>query len=68
MDFDAMIQEINQLLSKDPDTFSSSWILKRSPRRYRFIGKNVRTNLGAVDWDCHSYLGMEISTALDAEA
>jgi hypothetical protein len=53
MDFDAMIQEINQLLSKEhPDAFSSSWILKRSPRCYRFIWKNVRTNLGAVDWDC----------------
>ena len=52
MDFDAMIQAINELLSTEhPDTFSSSWILKRSPRCYRFIWKNVRTDFGAVDWD-----------------
>lgn len=52
MDFDAMIQIISKLLSKEnPDTFSSAWILKRSPRCYRFIWKNVRTDFGAVDWD-----------------
>ncbi len=52
MDFDAMIQAINELLSKEhPDTFNSSWILKRSPRCYRFIWENVRTDFGAVDWD-----------------
>jgi hypothetical protein len=52
MDFDAMIQIISELLSKEnPDTFSSTWILKRSPRCYRFIWKNVRSDFGTVDWD-----------------
>lgn len=52
MDFDAMIQIINELLSKEhPESFSSFWILKRSPRCYRFICKNVRTDFSAVDWD-----------------
>jgi hypothetical protein len=52
MDFDAMIQTINELLLTElPDTFSSSWISKRSPRCYRFIWKNVRTDFDTVDWD-----------------
>lgn len=52
MDFDTMIQTINELLSEEyPETFSSSWILKRSPRCCRFIWKKVRTDLGDVDWD-----------------
>jgi hypothetical protein len=52
MNFDSMIQTINELLSTEhPDTFSSSWILERSPRCYRYIWKNVRTDFGAVDWD-----------------
>jgi hypothetical protein len=52
MAFDAMIQMISELLSKEnPDTFSSTWILKRSPRCYRYIWKNVRSDFGTVDWD-----------------
>jgi hypothetical protein len=52
MDFDAMIQAINELLATEqPDTFSSSWILKKSAHCYRFIWRYVRTDLGAVDWD-----------------
>jgi hypothetical protein len=52
MDFDAMIQAINELLATEqPDTFSSSWILKKSARCYRFIWRHVRTDLDAVDWD-----------------
>jgi len=52
MDFDGIIQMINDLLIKeDPDTFSSSWILKQSPHCYRFIWKNIRTDHGTVDWD-----------------
>jgi hypothetical protein len=53
MDFDRMIRELNEMLLKEhPATFSSTWILKRSPRCYRFILKNVRTDFGTVDWDC----------------
>ena len=52
MDFDGMIQIINDLLVKeDPDTFSGSWILKQFPHCYRFIWKNVRADYGTVDWD-----------------
>ncbi len=52
MDFDAMIQIMSELLSKEnPGTFSSTWILKRSPRCYRFIWKNVRTDFGNIDWN-----------------
>jgi hypothetical protein len=52
MDFDGMIQTINNILSKEgPETFSSSWIAKRAPHCYRYIWKNVRTDFGAIDWD-----------------
>jgi hypothetical protein len=52
MDFDRMVQMLNEILSKEcPETFNSSWILKRAPRCYRFIWKNMRTDFGAVDWD-----------------
>lgn len=52
MDFDGVIQTINDLLSKErPETFSSSWIAKRAPHCYRYIWKNVRTDFGPIDWD-----------------
>ena len=52
MDFDCAVKTINKLLiDKRPDTFNSSWILKHAPRVYRFIRKNVRAEIGAIDWD-----------------
>ena len=52
MDFDEMIQTINDLMSKErPETFSSSWIAKQAPHCYCYILKNMRTDFGAVDWD-----------------
>jgi hypothetical protein len=52
MDFNRMVQTINELMSKEgPETFNSSWILRRAPRCYRYILKNVRTDFGPVDWD-----------------
>jgi len=52
MDFDEMIQAINELLSTEqPGAFNSSWISQRSPRCYRFIWKYVRTDFGDIDWD-----------------
>jgi hypothetical protein len=52
MDFELMIGILNELLfSEKPETFNSSWIQKRAPQCYRFIRKNIRTVLGAVDWD-----------------
>ena len=52
MNFGRVVQILNELLSKEPpQAINSSWILKNSPRCYRFIWKTVRTDLGAVDWD-----------------
>jgi hypothetical protein len=52
MDFEVMIQNLNEVLtSQEPQTFCSSWILKHAPGCYRFIRKAVRTDWGAVDWD-----------------
>ena len=52
---------INRFLKKEqPSKFSSSWILKRSPKAYRYIWSNVRTDLGDIDWD-------KVITRLDRE-
>ena len=52
MNFGRVVQILNELLSREhPEAFRSSWILKRAPHCYRYIWKNVRTDLGAVDWD-----------------
>lgn len=43
---------INGMLSQNrPETFSSAWILKHAPQCYWFICKNIRTEVGAIDWD-----------------
>ena len=52
MDFDYAVKTINKLLiEKRPDTFNSSWILKHAPHVYRFIQKNVRSDIDGIDWD-----------------
>jgi hypothetical protein len=52
MDFDCAVKTINKLMiEKRPDTFNSSWIRKHSPHVYRFIQKNVRAEIGGIDWD-----------------
>ncbi len=52
MDFDYAVKTINKLLiEKRPDTFNSSWIRKHAPHVYRFIQKNVRAEIGGIDWD-----------------
>jgi len=52
MDFDCAIKIINKLLKeKRPDTFNSSWILKHTPQVYWFIQRNVRSDIGGLDWD-----------------
>jgi hypothetical protein len=52
MDFDDAVKTINKLLiEKRPDTFNSTWINKHAPHVYRFIQKNVRTEIGGIDWD-----------------
>src|SRR5208337_4200168 len=56
MDFDQTIRILNGLLAdKNPATFNSSWILKHAPPCYRFILKNIRTELGHIDWDPVTY-------------
>ncbi len=56
MDFDRVVITLNKLLSrKNPESFNGSWILKHAPRCYRFIRKNIRTEIGAIDWDKVTY-------------
>jgi hypothetical protein len=43
------------LLQKRPQTFSSTWILKRAPGCYRDIRKHIRSEVGAIDWDKITY-------------
>lgn len=52
MTFDTAIKELNDILNeKQPDKFSSSWVVANSPRTYRYICKNIRTPLNNIDWD-----------------
>jgi hypothetical protein len=52
MDFTAAVKAINKLLRiLQPHTFSSSWIRQHAPHVYRFIQKNVRAEIGGIDWD-----------------
>jgi hypothetical protein len=52
MNFLTAVDTIDKLLKTiQPDTFCSSWIRKHAPHAYRFIQKNVRTEIGGIDWD-----------------
>jgi hypothetical protein len=52
MDFDSAVRTINKLLKEQrPDTFNSSWVREYASGIYRFIQKNVRTEIGGIDWD-----------------
>lgn len=52
MDFSQAIRDLNKLLSrKKPDKINSSWISKNAPQIYRFIWKNVRNEIGDINWD-----------------
>ena len=52
MDFDSAVKTINRLLiKKQPHTFNSSWIRGYAPKIYRFIQKNIRREIGGIDWD-----------------
>jgi len=39
------------LKEKNPPEFNSSWIVENVPSAYRFISKNVRSEIGQIDWD-----------------
>jgi len=52
MDFDSAVKTINKLLiKKQPHTFNSSWIREYVPHIYRYFQKNVRREIGGIDWD-----------------
>ncbi len=52
MDLDQAIQLINtELKNQNPNKFTSTWIYQHSPRAYRYIWANIRTELGDIDWD-----------------
>ena len=52
MDFVSVVKAINKLLrTLQPHTFCSSWIRLHAPQVYRFIQKNVRAEVGGIDWD-----------------
>jgi hypothetical protein len=52
MNFDQAITILNKLLTKkSPCTFNSSWILTQAPQCYRYFNRNIRTELGQIDWD-----------------
>jgi hypothetical protein len=52
MNFFSAVKEINKLLKTiQPHTFCSSWIRKYAPHVYRFIQRNVRAEVGGIDWD-----------------
>jgi len=52
MDFDSAVKTINDLLiKKQPSIFNSSWIRVHAPHIYRFIQKNIRREIGGIDWD-----------------
>jgi len=52
MTFASAVKAINMLLRTiQPHTFCSSWIRQHAPHVYRFIQKNVRAEIGGIDWD-----------------
>ena len=45
-------KDLNKLLAnKKPDKINSTWIYKNAPYIYRFIWKNIRNEIGDIDWD-----------------
>jgi hypothetical protein len=52
INFDQAIKCLNRVLSKkQPVRINSSWIYYNTPYIYRFIWKNVRNEIGDIDWD-----------------
>lgn len=50
--FNKKISELNEFLFKEqPSKISSSWILRNTPSSYRFFCKNIRNEIGDIDWD-----------------
>lgn len=52
MDFRRCIKILNRALKeKNPPEFSSTWIANNTPAAYSFISKNIRSEIGQIDWD-----------------
>lgn len=52
MDLTQAIKILNSTLKKQqPKKFSGTWVYRHAPKAYRYIWKNVRTELGDIDWD-----------------
>lgn len=52
MNFTTAVKAINKLLRMiNPKAFCSSRIRQHAPHVYRFIQKNVRAEIGGIDWD-----------------
>jgi hypothetical protein len=49
----AMLSKL--LLRNSPETFNSTWILKRAPGCYSFIRKHIRSEVNRIDWDKITY-------------
>jgi hypothetical protein len=51
-----VVAMLNKLLVRNsPQTFNSTWILKRAPGCYSVIRKHIRTEVGGIDWDKITY-------------
>lgn len=47
-----VVAELNRLLQQNtPSTFNSTWIIKHAPRCYSIIRRQVRSEVGGIDWD-----------------
>jgi len=52
MDFDSAVKAVSELLTeRQPHTFNSSWIRGHAPHIYRFFQRNIRREIGGIDWD-----------------
>ena len=52
MDFDQAIERLTQALEKwKPERFNRYWIYWHEPKVYKFVTKNIKTELGRTDWD-----------------
>src|SRR3990167_3118860 len=62
MNFDQAIERLTRALKRrKPDRFNRYWIYLHEPKVYRFIKKNIQTELGRIDWD---YVTLKLDRSL----
>lgn len=62
MNFDQAIKQLTRALTRrKPVRFNPYWIYLHEPKVYRFIRKNIRTELGRIDWD---YVTLKLDRSL----